>query len=1124
MVSGSWEGSMHHDPLVNFGLKLKRLRLALRKWNWDVFGDIQTNMKALLLKINVMEGRLQHSWNDSLAQEVASNKEKYQDLVESQFAMLKAKAKMNWLEDGEHNSKLFHAAIKARRVMNKMHLDLGDGIFTDDRNVIGKAAVDFYADLFGGQVDPPPLEVLEIIPKVVNNDDNLILCAMPSMEEVLAEIKAMSKGSSPGPDGFTGQFYIHCWDIIKSDLMAAVHGFFGGLQLPHSFTSTYLTLIPKVAHATSISQLRPISLCNFCHKIISRILTSRLSSWLPCIISEEQAGFVKGRGIHENIALAHDLTHDINHKVFGGNIVIKLDMAKAYDRISWSFILGVLRKMGFGETWCDMVSRCISHCFYSVKWDGQLYGYFKSSRGVRQGDPLSPSLFVVAMEWLSKVLNAGVDHGVLKPYITKRRSVQVNHLLFADDLLIFTDGAKDSVRKLLDIIRDFCTISGQKLNPSKSNIIFPSSFPNERKTEIIRISRFVEGDLPIQYLGAPLFRGRARIDMFSHLVEAVSARIGGWMKRFLSMGGRVTLVNSVLNAIGIHNMMVLPVPITILNRLSSLMANFVWDGGGTRRRHWRSWEKLCMPRRCGGLGIRDPKSVMVALHGRLAWGFLEQKSLWARFAKARFRIGEKGSGVWNAFSHLVPSIQSDCAWKLGRGLVLAQVYCWRLGVEAPDHLKDLRIIDITGHEGHLQDLIEVIPSREAHSLSLYYPSMGRDRCIWTGHGQSSFSIRNYWEFGQTRFARPRWASYLWQRWLPPKLSCFVWKLFQRAVTTDDVVARLGIPMVSRCFCCAHPCQESMIHLFFSGDWAMDLWDWLATLFNKPRVHGIKGFEHVWLSRKPSSFMDCLAMGIACCGIWEIWKSRNTLIFEGKRRDWRHGLIAWGQNLANLISRPYDPGPGDDDCLQTLRIDGIRRSWKGQWFKWRPGIGNTLNVAIVTRGISTWGAYIARSREGTVLFGGALIVPLGVKYALPWMVERGLGRSGSLGAWTIKSSHFSARLLSYDDGDGCPADLRYLGRNLVHRFGVIIFQHICALANEGALAFAYHAPQEGHWHIHQLPRVVRVAIAGDFSGRFCSHPHSSSSPAQRDLRTSDDSVVNAVSMQPIFLDDSRFVYD
>ncbi|KAL9687546.1 hypothetical protein QQ045_031950 [Rhodiola kirilowii] len=146
--------------------------------------------------------------------------------------------------------------------------------------------------------------------------------------------------------------------------------------------------------------------------------------------------------------------------------------------------------------------------------------------------------------------------------------------------------------------------------------------------EIIRLTGFREGSLPVTYLGAPLFRGWVRIDMFSMLVEKVNARICGWMKRFFSMGGRVTLVNSVLNAIGVHCMIVLPVPLTTLNRITSLMANFVLDSGGAKRRHWKCWEVLCRPKQSGDLGIRDPKSITLALHAKLAWSFLEQNTLW----------------------------------------------------------------------------------------------------------------------------------------------------------------------------------------------------------------------------------------------------------------------------------------------------------------------------------------------------------------------------------------------------------------------------------------------------------------------------------------------------------------
>ncbi|KAL9668229.1 hypothetical protein QQ045_002606 [Rhodiola kirilowii] len=489
VVRAGWVGKLHNDPLINVGKKLKKMRSLLRKWNWEIFGDTRTKMKDLLNRINSLEAQLQMGWNGPLAQEIQECKNDLKIVSDSHHDILKAKARMEWLHHGDHNSSLFHAAIKARRSKNRVNLHLEDDSYTNDRDVIGTSAVAFYKDLFGGHVPPPPGQIFTILNPMLSESDNEALCKSPNLTEVHATILSMNLDSSPGPDGFTGHFYSHCWEVIKNDLMEAVAGFFGGLQLPTSFSSTHLTLLPKIPNASAIAHLRPISPCNFCHKIISRILASRLAGWLPKIISEEQVGFVQGRSIHENIALSHDIAHDLNRKTFGGNIIIKLDMAKACDRISWGFILATFRSLGFNERWCDMIYRCIANCFYSVKWDGRLYGFFRSARGVRQGDPLSPSLFVVAMEWFSRVLKAGDRFGIFKAYTTKRPSIRINHLLFADDLLIFTNGAKNSVRKLLDVIDNFCTFSGQQLNSSKSILVFPKDFPTDRKSDLLDLSK-----------------------------------------------------------------------------------------------------------------------------------------------------------------------------------------------------------------------------------------------------------------------------------------------------------------------------------------------------------------------------------------------------------------------------------------------------------------------------------------------------------------------------------------------------------------------------------------------------------------------------------------------------------
>ncbi|KAL9684869.1 hypothetical protein QQ045_022311 [Rhodiola kirilowii] len=237
--------------------------------------------------------------------------------------MLKRKARLHWLSDGDRNTRFFHTTIKAHRARNLINLKLPDGTFSSDMNLIGNQAVEFYTSLFQGSAPTNvPLE-FHLFQKVISDEESRKLSATPDHNDVLNQVKMMNGDSAPGPDEFLGWFYTKCWVIIWDDLMAAINLFFQGFRLPSSISATTLTLIAKVEAATSISQIKPISLCNFCHKIISRILTTRLASLLPKLISEEQVGFVQGRCIHDNICLAHDLTHDLHNKHFGGNVIIK---------------------------------------------------------------------------------------------------------------------------------------------------------------------------------------------------------------------------------------------------------------------------------------------------------------------------------------------------------------------------------------------------------------------------------------------------------------------------------------------------------------------------------------------------------------------------------------------------------------------------------------------------------------------------------------------------------------------------------------------------------------------------------------------------------------------------------
>lgn len=204
-----------------------------------------------------------------------------------------------------------------------------------------------------------------------------------------------------------------------------------------------LTLIPKVKDPTSFSDLRPISVCNFSYKIIAKIISNRLNLILPKLVSEEQAGFIKGRPIQEIIALSQELVSDIDKKsrFKRGNLVIKLDMSKAYDRIEWDFLHMVLKKYGFSDQFCTLIQKCTNNNWYSISFMGALQGCFKSISGLRQGDPMFPALFIFTQEVLSRNIKADIQNGLITPYKTTNLEIRVDISMYADDCLLFTNVA-----------------------------------------------------------------------------------------------------------------------------------------------------------------------------------------------------------------------------------------------------------------------------------------------------------------------------------------------------------------------------------------------------------------------------------------------------------------------------------------------------------------------------------------------------------------------------------------------------------------------------------------------------------------------------------------------------------
>ena len=284
--------------------------------------------------------------------------------------------------------------------------------------------------------DADHMKLFDVILEVVSCEDNSMLCKEPSDEEIKATVFSFEGDHAPGPDGFTAKFFLVCWDIIHIDLVEAIKYFFKGNPLNRAWNATFLALIPKIKKPTDFSEFRPISLCNVCYKVISKILMKRMSVLLPKLISREQGAFVSGRVIQENIAITQELVQHIDGGLPGGNLILNLDMEKAYDRLDWHFLFHVLQRFGFSDVTISLLSQCVKSNSFSVLVDGSSTEFFTSSRGLRQGDPISPFLFIIAEE----VLSRGISHLVCRevfPYLVLKRCPVISHSLFADDVVIF---------------------------------------------------------------------------------------------------------------------------------------------------------------------------------------------------------------------------------------------------------------------------------------------------------------------------------------------------------------------------------------------------------------------------------------------------------------------------------------------------------------------------------------------------------------------------------------------------------------------------------------------------------------------------------------------------------------
>eukprot|EP00253_Pinus_taeda_P013898 PITA_13898 len=907
---------------------LKRLKKATILWA----KDRKLKQNEEITKISEELQKLESIKEDGYA--TFESKKKIVDLEKHKNQILLAKeeewrlkSRAIWLKAGDKNTSFFHNYAKGRKSANTIwQLMTEEGREAKTFEALSSLGVNHFKSLFkdNGEITiAEAIQTAQSFHRYVEEEEADSLMEPVSKEEVEGVIKSMAKEKSPGPDGWSVELFLHFFEQIGEEITKVVEESRLKGEMYSPFNATFIALIPKKEAPETFEDFRPISLCNSIYKVIAKVIALRIKPILSRHISPEQFGFLNGRQIHEAIGMAQEVLHSVKMKNKKG-AVIKIDLSKAYDRVNWSYIRLLLTHLGFKVDFISWIMGRVTDVSYAILINGAATPFFKGQKGLRQGCPLSPLLFLLVAEGLSQLIHKSRREGKIKG-IEAAVNMFISHLLFVDDILVFTNGSINELKELKNIFELFLKATAltwvpkgvlEKIRRICSRFLWAGS----KESSVLPWVAWEKVARPKEWGGwgiksLPDFRLSLAAKSGWHLIKMENLWTRTVKRKYIDP---TPLEAWIRNPVKSHKK-VSAIWKATLESFKVIEQGLAWKVGN-------------------GEKVKIGKDPWIGCNENYALspGLVQQ-------------LEEKGLLFLNQVASSGASSIWGQAWKNGDEVDLEQR--WRNEWSA-----------------FTQELFR----------SNVRLSDSQDELIWAHSDSGDYAPKHGYTFLMSRkgWGNPGWWSkQLWKLKSPPKSKILFWCILNSKIPTWDILQARFMHGPGRCTMCKSE-AETINHLFLRCPEVIHIWGEVGKLLNKKlewEGRNVQEAWQKWWQSHPNGNLRNLPLIIS----WGIWIARNKSIFQDKSTP---SAITASQSTAIFSCIP-EPKEG-----QSQRIIPDLQITEGIPWAFFDGASQN-NIAGAGLVIFESSSHVLKASVGLGTGSNNLAELLALKFLICWLIQR-----------------------------------------------------------------------------------------------------------------------------------------